>query len=111
VGRLVAIAPSPQQFRDFPGIGVISGCEKQHTTAMDAFRLPFRLYGRGRKPMKISNAVTIALLLAAKAGQTKPTTPLASKVIICLEYGNDLSVTYRAQIMASRMFAAIDVAT
>jgi hypothetical protein len=61
--------------------------------------------------MKISNAVTIALLVAAEAGQTKPTTPLAPKVIICLEYGNDLSVTYRAQIMASRMFAGIDVAT
>src|ERR1700691_5068509 len=29
-----------------PAVDVISGCEKQHTTAMDASRLPFRLYGR-----------------------------------------------------------------
>ena len=61
--------------------------------------------------MKISNAVTIALLVAAKAGQAKPTTPLAPKVIICLEYGTDLSVTSRAQMIASEMFAKIGVAT
>jgi hypothetical protein len=61
--------------------------------------------------MKISNAVMIALLVAAKAGQTKQTTPLAPKVIICLEYGSDLLVTYHAQIMASGMFAGIGVTT
>jgi hypothetical protein len=61
--------------------------------------------------MRISNAVMIALLVAAEAGQAKQTTPLAPKVIICLEYGSDLLVTYRAQIMASRMFAGIGVTT
>jgi hypothetical protein len=61
--------------------------------------------------MKISNAVMIALLPAAAAGQTKPTTPPAPKVIICLEYGNDPSVTHHAQIMASGMFAGIGVTT
>src|ERR1700729_3668636 len=29
-----------------PAFGVISGCEKQHTTAVAAFQLPFRLHGR-----------------------------------------------------------------
>jgi hypothetical protein len=61
--------------------------------------------------MKISNAVTIALLVAAKAGQAQETMPLAPKVTICLEYGNDPTVTYRAQIMASRMFDGIGVTT
>jgi hypothetical protein len=61
--------------------------------------------------MKISEAVMIALLPAAAAGQTKPTTPQAPNVIICLEYGSDLSVTSRAQMIASEMFAKIGVAT